>query len=477
MNQKENRPRILIIGHGRHGKDTVAEYLRDKYDLRFYSSSDFVGKKCIWPVWGKERYDTYDDMFADRVNHRHLWSNLISAYNTPDKARTAREMLQEEGADMYVGMRKADEFDACIKENLFTHILWVDASDRHPPEPNPSMEMKETMATHRVSNNENIEHTYAQLDVFVKVLVSQGYHWGGSPLDAIHTPAPKDDESVDMWYPPEKAIEVLDQGYVLFVDKMGDDQAIADAARLSYGRGTKQKRDPEGLINYLWSNRHTSPFEMAEIKLQIRMPIFVMRQWVRHRTANLNEYSGRYSVMPRMWYTPGSEDIKSQNQTNKQASGELLEDTTQETASRLIWEASNRAFNDYEKLLSMGVSREMARIILPLNTYTEVVWKMDLKNLLDFIRLRNDPHAQPEIQAYAKVIEDLIQEHFPLSYKAYLDQKHRFNLNIDQILKLLTGSTEIELSKRDQMQMEAVMKALHEHIPNSGITIPKFVEK
>lgn len=246
---------------------------------------------------------------------------------------------------------------------------------------------------------------------------------------------------VDLNIVPEGATMVHDIGYVYLPEGgvFGTDDDIAEAARLSYGRGTKKVNKNEGLIRYLYSHHHTSPFEMAEMKFQMRLPIFVMRQWVRHRTANLNEYSGRYSVMPRMWYTPDPQDILMQSQTNKQGSVAGLEEVIQERAQRIIWEAANQAFNAYEELLSMGVSREMARIVLPLNTYTEIVWKMDLNNMLKFLWLRDDAHAQPEIQAYAKVIAGYVEQHFPATYAAYKESRESFTLSRKELVALVTG--------------------------------------
>lgn len=245
------------------------------------------------------------------------------------------------------------------------------------------------------------------------------------------------EESVNLREVPEGAVMVHDIGFVKHVSTYGTDDDIAQAARLSYGRGTNKVRDNTGLINYLYRNSHTSPFEMVEIKFQIRMPIFVMRQWVRHRTANLNEYSGRYSEMPRMWYTPEASRIKAQHDMNKQASGNELSSENQKLAEEVIWNASNEAFNAYEYLLNLKVSREMARIVLPLNTYTEVVWKMDLHNMLHFLKLRDDSHAQPEIQDYAKVIAEFVQRDFPLAYAAYEDWKASTLMTPDELQALI----------------------------------------
>jgi thymidylate synthase (FAD) len=270
-------------------------------------------------------------------------------------------------------------------------------------------------------------------------------------------------DEIDLLEMPEGAVPVLDCGYVLYVDHMGTDDDIVEAARLSYGRGTKKTSTNTNLIKYLYSNRHTSPFEMVELKVQIRMPIFVMRQWVRHRTANLNEYSGRYSIMPRMWYNPAPWDIKRQHPVNHQASGDPLDEDTCFLASKLIWESSNQSFNTYEKLLSLGVSREMARIVLPLNTYTEIVWKMDLNNLLHFLRLRDDSHAQPEIQAFAREIGRLVKQHWPVAYEAYEIGRESVTLSMDELTALITGNRD-NLSKSQKAKSEDLQRRLQQKI-------------
>lgn len=264
-------------------------------------------------------------------------------------------------------------------------------------------------------------------------------------------------EDVDLLAVPDGAVSVLDHGYVSLVDTFGTDDDIAEAARLSYGRGTKKVNKNEGLIRYLYSHHHTSPFEMVEMKFQMRLPIFVMRQWVRHRTANLNEYSGRYSIMPRLWYVPETADIKGQHSTNKQASDGSLGFSEATTAQSIIDRVSEDAFNQYEELLAMGVSREMARIILPLNMYTEIVWKMDLNNMLKFLWLRDDSHAQPEIQAYARVIADMVAEKFPLTYKAYLESRESFTLTKAELLALITGDRS-SLSKSQTAKSEDLQR-------------------
>lgn len=270
-------------------------------------------------------------------------------------------------------------------------------------------------------------------------------------------------DEIDLSGFPEGAIPVLDHGYVLYVDHMGTDEDIVEAARLSYGRGTKKVSDTEKLIKYLYSHDHTSPFEMVELKVQIRMPIFVMRQWVRHRTANLNEYSGRYSIMPELMYCPKPEDIKDQHPVNKQASGEPLTWDRACEAANLIQDSSSLSYSNYERLLSLGVSREMARIILPLNIYTEIVWKMDLNNLLRFLRLRDDSHAQPEIQAFAKEIGRLVQQHWPTAYEAYEIGRESVTLSMDELTALITGDRQ-KLSKSQKAKSEDLQRRLQQKI-------------
>ena len=252
-------------------------------------------------------------------------------------------------------------------------------------------------------------------------------------------------------------LEVLDHGFVRVVDYMGDDAAIVQAARVSYGRGTKRTRDDQGLINYLMRNAHTSPFEMCEIKLHVKLPIFVARQWIRHRMANVNEYSARYSVLDREFYIPEGEQLAIQSATNNQGRGQvsageqltLGAGPTVQAASQSIprrrtarersTEAqqaraahaetqrvqesmagdAQRSFDQYDSLLSAGFARELARIGLPLSTYTQWYWKTDLHNLLHFLALRVDPHAQWEIQEYARVILGIVERWVPLTASAF----------------------------------------------------------
>ncbi len=232
-----------------------------------------------------------------------------------------------------------------------------------------------------------------------------------------------------------QALPVLDQGFVRVIDYMGDDGAIVQAARVSYGRGTRQVSDDRGLINYLMRMRHTSPFEMCELKLHVKLPIFVARQWIRHRTANVNEYSARYSVMNDEFYQPAADQLAVQSTGNRQGRGAVLEGAAAEAVQRTLARNAESAYERYLGLLNLdeagqpidperaGLARELARIVLPLHTYTEWYWKTDLHNLLHFITLRADPHAQYEIRAYAEVLLDVVHRWVPLTHAAFVDYR------------------------------------------------------
>ncbi len=236
----------------------------------------------------------------------------------------------------------------------------------------------------------------------------------------------------DILYEP---LPVLDRGFIRVIDYMGDDAAIVQAARVSYGQGTRQVSDDRGLIRYLMRQRHTSPFEMCELKLHVKLPIFVARQWIRHRTANVNEYSARYSVLHDEFYVPDRTHLAAQSQTNRQGRAELVEDAEASAVQAAIGSHSERAYDLYLELLNQdrsgepqaaerrGLARELARMVLPLNTYTEWYWKLDLHNLLHFTALRADAHAQYEIRAYAECLEGVLQRWLPLTYDAYLDYR------------------------------------------------------
>lgn len=223
-------------------------------------------------------------------------------------------------------------------------------------------------------------------------------------------------------------IPVLDSGFVGLVDVMGDDALIARAARVSYGAGTKTVREDTGLIRYLMKNAHTSPFEMVEFLFHIKMPIFVARQHIRHRTASVNEYSGRYSEMSSEFYLPEKHRLQGQDQVNKQGSAGQLDSFDQTD----IWEQMQRhqaeSLKFYKKLLEpratsngQSLSRELARLVLPVSNYTEMYWKIDLKNLLHYVRLRDDAHAQWEIQQYGQALAHFVKQRCPIAYQAFQD--------------------------------------------------------
>ena len=220
----------------------------------------------------------------------------------------------------------------------------------------------------------------------------------------------------------DKEFKVLDHGFVRLVDYMGTDVSIAEAARVSYGQGTKKLSEDKGLIRYMLRNKHTSPFEMVEFKFHVKLPIFVARQWIRHRTANVNEYSGRYSVMPNEFYLPESENIRLQSMTNNQGrSEEHAPDETKKDILEYLASSQSAAHEKYSEMVNSGLSRELARINLPLSQYTEWYWKIDLHNLLHFLRLRLDPHAQWEIQQYAMVMAEMVKTVCPITYEAFTD--------------------------------------------------------
>ncbi|WP_296761692.1 FAD-dependent thymidylate synthase [Sediminimonas sp.] len=223
------------------------------------------------------------------------------------------------------------------------------------------------------------------------------------------------------------ATPVLDHGFVRVVDYMGDDAAICQAARVSYGRGTKSVSNDAGLIRYLMRHWHSTPFEMCEIKLHVKLPIFVARQWIRHRTANVNEYSARYSILDREFYIPASEHLAAQSTTNSQGRGETLSGDEAARVLDILREDAGRAYDHYEAMISQdgqaGLARELARMNLPANIYTQWYWKTDLHNLLHFLRLRADAHAQYEIRAYADAICDIVRDWVPASYAAFEDYR------------------------------------------------------
>ncbi len=223
------------------------------------------------------------------------------------------------------------------------------------------------------------------------------------------------------------AYPILDHGFIRLIDYMGDDAAIVQAARVSYGAGTKHVQNDEGLIRYLMRHWHSTPFEMCEIKLHVKLPVFVARQWIRHRTANVNEYSARYSILDREFYIPAPEHLAAQSVVNNQGRGEVLSGEESARVLELLKSDANRAYDHYEAMLSQdgqqGLARELARMNLPANIYTQWYWKVDLHNLFHFLRLRADPHAQYEIRVYAEAIAKVVADWVPLAFGAFEDYR------------------------------------------------------
>ncbi len=217
----------------------------------------------------------------------------------------------------------------------------------------------------------------------------------------------------------------LDKGFVRLVDYMGSDDSIVQAARVSYGKGTKKRSEDRGLIRYLLRHSHTTPFEMVEFKFHVKLPIFVARQWIRHRTANVNEYSGRYSVMEDEFYMPEPKNIHFQSKLNKQGRDDSTDhEPSDELRQQFIDKATNiqrKSYGDYQELIEVDLARELARINLPLSMYTQWYWKIDLHNLFHFLRLRMDDHAQYEIRVYAQAMAEIVKEVTPLAYTAFED--------------------------------------------------------
>jgi thymidylate synthase (FAD) len=232
-----------------------------------------------------------------------------------------------------------------------------------------------------------------------------------------------------------KSFKILDHGFVRVIDYMGNDSSIVQAARVSYGKGTKKLNQDKNLINYLISHRHSTPFEMNEIKFHIKLPIFVARQWIRHRTANVNEYSARYSILDKEFYIPKNENLKPQSQSNNQGRSGDLSSAEIKSYSKIIRDNSRIGFENYSKLLNedesgkmiddskKGLARELSRMTLPLNSYTQWYWKIDLHNFMHFLSLRFDPHAQYEIRVYAEVMMEILKKWVPLTYEAFVSNR------------------------------------------------------
>jgi thymidylate synthase (FAD) len=278
-----------------------------------------------------------------------------------------------------------------------------------------------------------------------------------------------------------QALPVLDHGFVRVIDYMGDDAAVVQAARVSYGKGTKKVSEDKGLIHYLMRHRHSTPFEMCEIKFHVKLPIFVARQWIRHRTANVNEYSARYSILDREFYIPAPEQLAAQSAANRQGRGDVLTGAEAARVLDILKQDSTTAYDHYAEMLNeseagetidaekQGLARELARMNLSLNFYTQWYWKIDLHNFMHFLSLRADPHAQYEIRVYADAMLDVLRKWVPLTAEAF--EQHRLHATtlsknaLDAIKRMLKGETvTLEtsgLGKREWSELQAVLNGEH----------------
>ena len=263
-----------------------------------------------------------------------------------------------------------------------------------------------------------------------------------------------------------EAIPILDHGFVRVIDYMGDDTSIVQAARVSYGKGTKKVSTDSGLIKYLMRHWHSTPFEMCEIKYHIKLPIFIARQWIRHRTANVNEYSARYSILDKEFYLPSQENLAAQSKNNRQGRGEIISGEQAKEVLNLLKTDAERTYDNYETMLNerydgsvidekkSGLARELARMNLTLNTYTQWYWKTDLLNLMNFLRLRADSHAQYEIRAYADVMLDTLKKWVPITYEAFMDYR--------------VGGTEV--SAKGKTILQKLIKGEEINLEQSGLS-------
>ena len=273
-----------------------------------------------------------------------------------------------------------------------------------------------------------------------------------------------------------EVVPVLDHGFVRVVDYMGDDTSIVQSARVSYGKGTKKVSTDSGLIKYLMRHRHSTPFEMCEIKYHVKLPIFVARQWIRHRTANVNEYSARYSILDKEFYLPAKENLAAQSKNNRQGRGDLINGKQADDILKILKEDAEKNYNDYETMLNerydgtiinenqKGLARELARMNLTLNTYTQWYWKTDLLNLLNFLSLRADDHAQYEISAYADVMIDSLKRWVPITYEAFMDYRmggmELSSKGKSVILKMIKGEgCDFENSKLSKREWNELMES------------------
>ena len=263
-----------------------------------------------------------------------------------------------------------------------------------------------------------------------------------------------------------EAIPVLDHGFIRVIDYMGDDTSIVQAARVSYGKGTKKVSTDSGLIKYLMRHWHSTPFEMCEIKYHVKLPIFIARQWIRHRTANVNEYSARYSILDKEFYLPSKENLAAQSKNNRQGRGEVIKGDQANEVLNLLKEDAEQTYENYETMLNekydgsiidknkSGLARELARMNLTLNTYTQWYWKTGLLNLMNFLRLRVDQHAQYEIRAYADVMLDNLKKWVPITYDAFIDYR--------------VGGTEV--SAKGKIVIQKLIKGENINLEESGLS-------
>ena len=263
-----------------------------------------------------------------------------------------------------------------------------------------------------------------------------------------------------------EAMPILDHGFIRVVDYMGDDTSIVQAARVSYGKGTKKVSTDSGLIKYLMRHWHSTPFEMCEIKYHIKLPIFIARQWIRHRTANVNEYSARYSILDKEFYLPSTKHLAAQSKNNRQGRGDVIEDEQAKKILDLLKKDAEQTYSNYETMLNekydgtvidksvSGLARELARMNLTLNTYTQWYWKTDLLNLMSFLRLRADTHAQYEIRTYADAMLGTLKKWVPITYEAFMDYR--------------VGGTEI--SAKGKLIIQKLIKGEKVNAEDSGLS-------
>ena len=266
-----------------------------------------------------------------------------------------------------------------------------------------------------------------------------------------------------------EALPILDHGFIRVIDYMGNDNSIVQAARVSYGKGTKKVNTDSGLIKYLMRHWHSTPFEMCEIKYHVKLPIFIARQWIRHRTANVNEYSARYSILDKEFYLPSKENLAAQSSSNRQGRGEVITGDQAEKVLGLLKEDAERTYRNYEEMLNqkydgsiidekkIGLARELARMNLTLNTYTQWYWKTDLLNLMNFLRLRADHHAQYEIRAYADVMLDTLKRWVPITFDAFMDYRvggTEVSSKGKEVIKKLINGKKISIEQTDLSKRE-----------------------